>query len=232
MQVVGYVRVSTDKQAERGMSLEAQEAKLRQYAALYELELVAIEVDAGVSAKTMTQKRQRTMRFEEACQVRRPALYRALARLQDGTAEGVLVVKLDRLTRSVQDMGELIEQYFRQWSLMSVSEQIDTRTAAGRMVLNILATVSQWERETISERTSEAMQYRKGQGLPYCKAVVTDPAVVVRIREWRAAGLSYRAIAAELNAAGITPRLGARWYPNVVRRIWLRTTPARVRRIA
>ena len=101
------------------------------YAALYELDLVAMEVDAGVRAKTL----------------QRPALRQALARLKAGEAEALLVVKLDRLTRSVQDLGVLVETYFLagKWSLMSVSEQIDTRTAAGRMVLHILAAVSQWD---------------------------------------------------------------------------------------
>jgi site-specific DNA recombinase len=216
MRVVGYVRVSTDKQAERGLSLEAQAEKLQQYAALYELELVALDVDRGASAKTL----------------KRPGLQDALDRLEAGTAEGILVVKLDRLTRSVRDMGELIERYFRQYSLMSVSEQIDTRTAAGRMVLNILATVSQWEREIISERTSEAMQYRKTQGLPYCKAVFTDAAVLARMHELRAAGCSYQGIAEALNTAGIRPLLGVQWYPNVVRRMVLLTAATRARRIA
>ena len=138
VRTVAYVRVSTDKQVEHGLSLDAQQAKLTTYATLYDLDLVAIEVDAGVSAKTL----------------QRPALQRALGTLKAGQAEALLVVKLDRLTRSVRDLGVLVETYFLagKWSLMSVSEQIDTRTAAGRMVLNILAAVSQWEREQPSSQ--------------------------------------------------------------------------------
>jgi site-specific DNA recombinase len=70
IQVVAYVRVSTDKQVEHGLSLEAQQAKLTAYADLYELDLVAIEVNAGLSAKTL----------------QRPALQRALKRLKAGEA--------------------------------------------------------------------------------------------------------------------------------------------------
>jgi DNA invertase Pin-like site-specific DNA recombinase len=141
--VVAYVRVSTEQQAEQGLSLDAQQAKLTAYALLYDLDLVAVEVDAGVSAKTL----------------QRPALQRALGALKAGQAKALLVVKLDRLTRSVKDLGVLVETYFLAgtWSLMSVSEQIDTRTAAGRMVLNTLAAVSQWEPEAIGERTAQAM---------------------------------------------------------------------------
>ena len=84
-----------------------------------------------------------------------PGLQRALALLKTGPVEALLVVKLDRLTRSVVDLGQLIETYFApgKAALMSVAEQIDTHSAAGRLVLNILASVSQWERETIAERT-------------------------------------------------------------------------------
>jgi DNA invertase Pin-like site-specific DNA recombinase len=73
--------------------------------------------------------------------LQRPALHQALRRLMGGEAEALFVVKLDRLTRSVKDLGLLDEIYFLagKWSLMSVSERIDTRTKAGRMVLNILA---------------------------------------------------------------------------------------------
>jgi DNA invertase Pin-like site-specific DNA recombinase len=149
IRVVAYVRVSTDKQVEQGLSLDAQRAKFIAYAALYELDVVGIDVDAGVSAKTL----------------QRPALQRVLRRLKAGEAEALLVVKLDRLTRSVRDLGALVETYFLggKWSLMSASEQIDTRTAAGRMVLNILTAVSQWEQETIAERTAEAMAYKRRQ---------------------------------------------------------------------
>ena len=128
---VAYVRVSTDKQADAGQSLEAQRAKVESYAGLYDLELVEVIVDAGVSAKNLS----------------RPGLDRALAMLKSGKAEALLVVKLDRLTRSVRDLGELVEHYFASGkaALLSVSEQIDTRSAGGRLVLNVLASVSQWD---------------------------------------------------------------------------------------
>lgn len=147
VKAIGYIRVSSEKQAEQGMSLEAQQAKLTAYARLYDIELVAVEVDAGASAKSLN----------------RPALQQALHCLTTGKAEALLIVKLDRLTRSVKDLGELIDRYFAvgKYSLLPVSDQIDTRSAAGRMVLNILASVSQWEREAIGERTSEVMRYKQ-----------------------------------------------------------------------
>ena len=122
---VAYVRVSTDKQASTGLSLDAQRTKVTAYARLYDLELIDVIVDAGASAKTLE----------------RPGLTRALAMLEYGQADALVVVKLDRLTRSVRDLGHLLDRYFAkgQWALMSVSENIDTRSAAGRLVLNVLA---------------------------------------------------------------------------------------------
>lgn len=211
---VAYVRVSTEKQVEHGLSLEAQQAKPTAYAALYDLAHVAVEVDAGASAKT---------------------LQRALRRLKAGEAEALLVVKLDRWTRSVRDFGALVETYFLagQWSLMSVGEQIDTRTAAGHMVLNILAAVSQWERETVGERTAEAMAYKRQQreytgGEPpygwqlaadgvHLNPHVDEQTIIREALELKAAGLSLRKIGARLAARGLLPRQGKAWHPKTVR---------------
>ena len=81
--VLGYIRVSTERQADAGVSLDAQRAKLTAYAALYDLALVGIIEDAGASAKTL----------------RRPGLQQALGMLKAGEADALLVAKLDRLTQ-------------------------------------------------------------------------------------------------------------------------------------
>lgn len=218
--VVAYLRVSTDKQADRGISLDAQREKVGAYAALYELELVAVEVDAGESAKSLE----------------RPGLTRALVMLADRTADALLVVKLDRLTRSIRDLCELVDHYFRDGTsaLLSVSEQIDTRSAAGRMVLNILTVIGQWERETIAERTSVAMQHLAAQGkftggrVPYGFALAVDgetllpepaeQAIVAEARDLRARGLSLRAIASALDQRG-RARNGRAWHPKQIARM-------------
>jgi hypothetical protein len=75
-------------------------------------------------------------------------------------------LKLDRLTRSVRDLGALLDGYFHdRFALLSVMDSIDTRTAGGRLVLNVLASVSQWERETIAERTRTALAFKREQGV-------------------------------------------------------------------
>jgi site-specific DNA recombinase len=204
---IGYIRVSTEGQAEEGVSLAQQEKAIRAYCDLYGVELLAIEVDAGLSAKTLS----------------RPALQRAMARIEAGEADGLVVAKLDRLTRSVRDLGDLIEGPFSTAVLLSVAEQIDTRSAGGRLVLNVLASVSQWEREVIAERTTAAMQELRatkqytGGVVRYGYRVGDDGALVpvdheqqtiALAQELRAKGMSLRAVSAELTRAGRTSRNG------------------------
>ena len=213
--VIGYIRVSTEQQAESGCSLEAQRNKLIQYANLYDLELLRIEVDT-VSGKT----------------IEREGLQNALNSISTGEAEGLVVAKLDRLTRSVRDLGDLIDQYFQNAALLSVSEQIDTRSAGGRLVLNVLASVSQWEREVIGERTSTALRHKiavgEHVGRPkYGFKVVnseliqdeTEQQVLSIVRRYRRKGLTLKAIAKELTTQGFRTRKGTEFNHNQVNRI-------------
>lgn len=220
MRVVGYVRVSSEEQATHGVSLAAQTEKLKAYCALYDLELVEVVEDAGVSGKTLN----------------RPGISRALEMLRRKQVGGLVVVKLDRLTRSVAGMAELIERYFGEKggkALLSVQDQVDTRTAGGRLVLNVLVSVAQWEREAIAERTSTALQHKRSRGEVYgtiplgyrrtdegrLEGVADELATVARAHELRAAGLSLQAIARVLTAEGRRTKAGGRWYPVTVSKI-------------
>lgn len=217
MRAIGYVRISHEESARDGVSLAAQEAKIRAYAELYGVELVEVIVDAGISAKNL----------------KRPGLQRALAMLDAGEADGLVIAKLDRLTRSVSDWASLIEGYFgKQYALLSVSDQIDTRTAAGRLVLNVLISVAQWEREAIGERTSTALQHKKAQGehvgrVPFGftlvdgkLAPIEDEGHVARMaHQLRASGATLKQIASDLNAKQITTRTGKQWHPTSIKRI-------------
>lgn len=211
--VVAYIRVSTDKQADKGVSLDAQRAKVEAYAALHDLTMVDVIVET-----------------ESAKSLERPGLQRALGML-GASADALLVVKLDRLTRSVRDLGHLVETYFASGAaaLLSVAEHVDTRTASGRMVLNIMATISQWERETIGERTSVAMQHMRTRGehtggrAPYGHRVSADgvhleadpaeQATIARASELHAQGLTLRAVAAALAAEGKLSRAATTFAP-------------------
>ena len=210
MKVIGYIRVSTEEQASNGQSLDTQRAKIEGYAKLYDLELVAIVEDAGQSGKTLA----------------RQGLQQALGVLRRGEAEGIVITKLDRLTRSVADWQTLIDGYFGEKAgkqLFSVSDSIDTRTAAGRLVLNVLLSVAQWERETIGERTKDALQHRIRNGQrcgkvrfgydlgPDGRTLIENPAeqeVLRLVAQLRAEGRPLRAIAAELTTRGVPTKEG------------------------
>lgn len=203
MKVVAYVRVSTEEQASHGVSLAAQEAKLRSYCDLYDHELIEVVVDAGQSAKSLN----------------RPGLQQALGMLKSGAAQGLLVLKLDRLTRSVRDLGELLETYFQKSALVSIQEQCDTSTAAGRLVLNVMTSVAQWERETTSERTSAALQYKKTQGVQLGAPALKDEATISRALELKGQGLTLRQVAEQLTAEGFKTLKGGRWEAMTVKRL-------------
>lgn len=208
---VGYVRVSTDKQADFGVSLEAQTEKVRAMAVVQGVELIDVIVDAGESAKSL----------------QRPGMARLLALVDAGAIQTVIIAKLDRLTRSVADLAELLKRFERRHvSLVSVADSLDTRTAAGRLVLNIMVSVSQWEREAIGERTRDAMRHKRANGervgtVPYGyrldgsgERLEPEPAeqrAIARIAALRRSGLTTRAIAATLNAEGLRTRRGTSW---------------------
>lgn len=223
MRIVGYCRVSREEQAEGGQSLAAQEEKVRLYCRLHNHECVAVVADPGYSAKTLD----------------RPGFKRAFELLEGGSAEGLVIAKLDRISRSLADWQQLIERHFGgggRFKLLSVADSIDTATAAGRMVLNVMMTMAQWERETIVERTTEALGRRRRTGqrtgtVPYGKRLVPiaeDPAqprsksdgplrladdpgefaVLSRILELRRDGASLRGIAATLTCENVPTKTG------------------------
>jgi site-specific DNA recombinase len=77
----------------------------------------------------------------------------------------VIIAKLDRLTRSVKDLCSLLELFEKRGvALISVAESLDTASAAGRLVITIMAAVSQWEREAIGERTRDALWHKRRSG--------------------------------------------------------------------
>jgi DNA invertase Pin-like site-specific DNA recombinase len=222
MKVLGYVRVSTEEQSEEGVSLDAQIAKIRLYCELHDLELIDVIVDAGESGKSLD----------------RPGIQDALHRLDRRKADGLVIVKLDRLSRNIGDWNWLIAEYFGEKpgkQLWSVGDSIDTRTAAGRLVLNVLMSVAQWEREAISERTRDALRFKKSQGkrvsgrLPYGYELAADGKMLVEceaeqqvlttIRELRTAGSTLAEIAQSLNERGISKREGGAWEFSYISRL-------------
>ena len=142
--VVAYLRVSSQEQVQSGLGLAAQKEQIALYAKLHGLEVAGVCRDDGVSGAKKPSKR--------------PGLSKALEGLRAGTFDGILVARLDRLSRSCRDVADLIiESEKRGFALLSVSDLLDTSTAAGKMQVRMLASFAEYERDLISERTKAAL---------------------------------------------------------------------------
>lgn len=133
---IGYSRVSTEEQADRRNGLEAQHAVISAEAERRGWQIDHV-TDAGVSGKNIG-----------------PQLRKALDLLASGQADGLVVAKLDRLSRSIINASNILEAAQSQgWSLVVLDMSLDLTTAAGRMMANQFIVFAQYERELIGERT-------------------------------------------------------------------------------
>lgn len=209
--MVGYVRVSTSEQADSGLGLQAQLQALTRAAADRRWQLVSVEADPGVSAAAR----------------RRPGLRRALQLVRGGDADGLVVTRLDRLARSLLDFSHLMDESHRRgWRLVALDLGMDTATPAGGLVAAVMASFAEYERQLISLRTKEALAIARARGVQLGRTSTVPQPVIERIAAMRAQGLSYRAIAARLNAEGVPtsqPRKAGRpptaWHAPSVQRM-------------
>jgi DNA invertase Pin-like site-specific DNA recombinase len=214
MRAVAYVRVSTVGQAEDGVGLDVQRAKVQAWASLNDAELLDVVADEGLSAKSMN----------------RPGLQKAMA-LAKANKTTLVVYSLSRLSRSTKDTLSIVAELEKSGcELVSLSERIDTSSAGGRMVFRMMAVLAEFEREQVAERTRHAMQHMKSQGrvvgsVPHGfvrvgneLAVNPDEARVIELAEsLRAKGFSLRGISDELARAGAFNRAGRPYNPNSIR---------------
>jgi site-specific DNA recombinase len=234
MKAIAYTRVSTEKQSDQGISLEAQSAKIRHQAAADDIEITELIEDSASGKDTD-----------------RPGLQRILQMVEKRQITHVYVAKLDRLTRSVGDLAQLLEVFSKRGVLLvSVSDKLDTGTASGKLVLNIMMSVSQWEREAIGERTRDAMAALKSNRFPAGKIPYgwqaqtrtedeikqgirrpmveceAEQAIIELAAAGRRGGASYQSIADDLNTAALRTRSGTAWAHQYVRNI-LKETASR-----
>jgi len=164
--------------------------------------------------------------------LRRPGLREALARLDAGRADCLVVAKLDRLSRSLLDFAGLSERArTRGWGLIVLDLLVDTTTPAGEAMANVLATFAQFERRMISQRTKEARAELRAQSrvfgtVPYGYTrdgdrLIADPAqqkIIKQARGMYAAGISHEEIATWLNGRGSRGPKGGLWTGQAVKR--------------
>jgi site-specific DNA recombinase len=217
----GYVRVSTTGQVEEGVSLEAQQAKIAVWAELNGYELAGVFVDAGLSGGRADN---------------RPQLLAALNAVAKVKGAALVVYSLSRLARSTADTLAIAAELEKSNAdLVSLSEKIDTTTAAGRMVFRLLASLAEFERDQVSERTKMALAHKKRRGERVGRVplgfelaadgktlvpVAAEQAVVKLVAELWAKGMSLRAIAAELDRQGVPTKAGqGKWQRSTIQRL-------------
>lgn len=217
---IGYVRVSTEDQATEGVSLEAQKAKLAAWCMVNDYELSDVFVDAGLSGGRADNRPGLQAAIEQACK----------------TKSALIVYSLSRLARSTRDTIEIGEKLDKAGAdLVSLSEKIDTTSAAGKMVFRMLAVMAEFEKDQISERTKMAMAHKKSKServgtIPFGFDLLSDGVTLVEneseqatiktIHELRARGLSLRDIATELSEKNhLTKKGNAKWTHSTVRNI-------------
>jgi site-specific DNA recombinase len=197
MKAVGYIRVSTEDQAREGVSLDNQEAKIKAYASLNDLDLVEVIRDEGASGKNLD----------------RAGMTRLLDMVEKSSVDAVIVYKLDRLSRKTIDTLNLIEKIEGQGiAFHSISEKVDTKSATGKFFLTIISAMAQMERDLIAERTKDALSHKKDKGewcgrIPFGFKVedshlVEDPEqikVIQKAKRLRRSGKSMRDIAGAVN---------------------------------
>jgi DNA invertase Pin-like site-specific DNA recombinase len=138
-----YVRVSTEEQAKEGFSLDAQREVLEDYAMLMDYEVYKVYVDDGYSGRN----------------TRRPA-YRNMMEEMDFW-DSILVLKMDRIHRNTRNFIEMMEVLNKKGKdFISQQEQLNTKTAMGRFVMQMIQGIAQLESEQIGERTKDGMRQK------------------------------------------------------------------------
>jgi DNA invertase Pin-like site-specific DNA recombinase len=223
-QAIGYIRVSSDEQADSGLGLEAQRQRIRAYCDMKGLSLDTIFEDAGVSGGKALASRPAGARLLAETRKNKPVL---------------VVAKFDRLFRSVADAAQTIADFDKKGiELVAIAEGFDMTNPYGRAMAQMASVFAELERAMIRERTKAAMNVKRRRNermshqVPFGWDEGEDGVLVwnekeqqaiARMRQWQRDGKSLRQIAALLNDHEIEPKRGKKWVHSSVLRILART---------
>lgn len=203
MKAIGYIRVSTQEQAQSGLGLEAQAVAIRAEATRrgWDLEIIADEGESG-------------------SKVDRPGLLIVKDKLARGEAQALIVAKQDRLMRSSLGWAQIVsESKDQKWSLICLDINLDTASPMGECMGTILAAIAQLELEQIRKRTKDALAVKKAQGSRLGRPATMPEETRARINALRNSGVTLQGVADTLNAEGIpTARGGSKWYASTVQK--------------
>ncbi len=219
---VCYARVSTLEQAQHGVSLDAQVERLTSYCSAMGLNVIAVIREEGVSAGKPL--------------ATRPGGMRLINLLKDGQANHVVALKLDRLFRSTEDALKMTTYWDSNNIALHLCDlggmNVNTRSSTGKLLMTLLASFAELERNLVAERTAAALAHKKknrqaynhlpygfqrdGKKLVPCEA---EQKVLKRIFAWREEGRSLYEIACELNDLGVPSKKGGKWHAAVIAHI-------------
>lgn len=225
MKAIGYARVSTEGQAADGVSLEAQQARIRSWCDANGYALVGIQVDAGLSGCRADNRPALQAAITEACTHKAALIVYSLSRLARSTKDAILIT--ERLAKCGAD-------------LVSLSERIDTTSAAGKLFFRLMISLSEFEADLVAERTKAALSHLRKEGkrisgrLPYGYDLASDGRTLLPnsheqeglrlILSLRKSGQGWRRIAAALNHQRIATKTGRVWSPQAIGAILRRET--------
>jgi DNA invertase Pin-like site-specific DNA recombinase len=200
--VIGYARVSTEEQGVSGAGLAAQRRAIKTECDRRGWHLLRVEEDVLSGRK-----------------LNRPGLMSALDTCRSGEASGILVAKLDRLSRSLVDFAALlVEAQAKGFNVVAIDLGVALSTPAGEFLASVMASAAQWERRIIGQRTKEALAVRRDQGVKLGRPALPKDPLARRISAMRKRGMTLQAIADKLNSEGKpTLRGGQEWRPSSVR---------------
>jgi DNA invertase Pin-like site-specific DNA recombinase len=205
--VHAYIRVSTDEQRESGLGLRAQESAIRTECERRGAMLLTLHRDEGLSAATLD----------------RPGLTNALEALDAGNGNVLMVSRIDRLSRNVRDVYDLMDRSRRMgWALVALDLGLDMTTPMGSAMAGVASVFGELERRLISQRTRDALAVKRTQGVTLGRPRSVGEDARARITELRGSGLSWRAIAEAMTAEEWPTGHGASvWLANTCRRLAL-----------
>jgi site-specific DNA recombinase len=219
-EILGYCRVSTQEQREQGHSLEAQEKKIMDYAAYKGLTVKKVYKDEGISGADLQN---------------RPALLELLKDIQP--KQYLVVISLSRLARNAKQATEIEEQISAKKAyLVALDFDINTKTAVGKLIFQVMNSFNEFERNQTSERVSMTLRYMSSHGKlrskpPFGKRFVAkdQPYIpdeyeqsildVMRKLKKENPNITYTGMAEYLDTEGYKCRKAKKWYPNRVKKI-------------
>lgn len=223
MKILGYIRVSTKLQSEKGNSLKLQKSKIKGYCKLNDFELIEIYEDKGISGMSID---------------KRDGYKEMVNYLTNNDIDGIVVWSLSRLGRKMKDVVEFMD-ILKQNNInfFSIKENLSNNDKVGSLIMNILGSINEFEVEVIRERIKDVKRNKKSNGEVYGRLQYgwdnvggklikneSEFRIIKRVKNLRSRGYSWRKIANRLNNDKIKSKEGGIWYDGSLYNMMLKQT--------